>query len=74
MKTIEVAKFKKQCLALLDRLDVEGLIVTKHGKPVALVVPYDQSCADLIGSLKNKIKVRGDILTTGLSWDADARS
>ena len=35
MKTIEAAKFKEQCLTLLDRLDAEGLIVAKHGKPVA---------------------------------------
>lgn len=74
MKTIGAAKFKEQCLALLDRLDVEGLVVTKHGKPVARVMPYDQQCADLIGSLREKIKVRGDILTTGARWDADAQS
>lgn len=74
MKTIGAAKFKEQCLALLDRLDVEGLVVTKHGKPVARVIPYDQQCADLIGSLREKIKVRGDILTTGAQWDADAQS
>ena len=71
MKTIGAAKFKEQCLALLDRLDAEGLIVTKRGKPVARVVPYDQQCADLIGSLQHKIKIRGDIFTTGLRWDAD---
>ena len=74
MKTIGAAKFKEQCLALLDRLDVEGLVVTKHGKPVARVIPYDQQCADLIGSLRDKIKVRGDLLTTGVRWDADAQS
>ena len=74
MKTIGAAKFKEQCLALLDQLDAEGLIVTKHGKPVARVVPYDQQCADLIGSLQHKIKVQGDILTTGLRWDADDQS
>ena len=74
MKTIGAAKFKEQCLALLDRLDVEGLVVTKHGKPVARVIPYDQQCADLIGSLREKIKVRGDILTTGARWDVDAQS
>ena len=71
MKTIEAAKFKEQCLALLDDLDPEGLIVTKHGKPVARVVPCDQDCADLIGSLRHKIKIRGDISTTGFSWDAN---
>ncbi len=74
MKTIGAAKFKEQCLALLDSLDTEGLIVTKRGKPVARVVPYDRQCADLIGSLRHKIKIRGDILTTGVSWDANAQS
>ena len=68
MKTIGAAKFKEQCLALVDRLDAEGLIVAKHGKPVARILPYDQQCADLIGSLRNKVKVRGDILTTGVHW------
>ena len=74
MKTIEAAQFKEQCLALLDRLDMEGLIITKHGKPIARVVPYDQQCAALIGSLRHKIKVRGDIFTTGRRWDADVQS
>ena len=74
MRMIGAAKFKKQCLALLDRLDADGVIVTKHGKPVARVLPDDQDCADLIGSLKHKIEIRGEILTTGLGWDADAQS
>ncbi len=73
MKTIGAAKFKEQCLALMDSLDAEGLIVTKHGKPVARVVPYDQQCADLIGSLRHKIEIRGDIFTTGIRWDADGQ-
>ena len=71
MKTIDAAKFKEQCLALLDQLDVEGLVVTKHGRPVARVLPYDGPDADLIGSLRHKIRVRGEVLTTGLSWDTD---
>ena len=39
MKTIGAAKFKEQCLALLDQLDADGLVITKHGKPIARVVP-----------------------------------
>jgi hypothetical protein len=70
MKTIPAAKFKEQCLALLDRLDPEGLLVTKHGKPVAIVRPAGQASAGLIGALKGKIAVRGDLLTTGLRWSA----
>ena len=41
MNEIGAAKFKEQCLALLDQLDADGLIITKHGKPVAHVMPYD---------------------------------
>lgn len=64
MKKICAAKFKKQCLTLLDQLDAGGLIVTKHGKPVARVVPYEGQDADLIGSLRHKVKVKGDVFTT----------
>ena len=73
VKEIGTAKFREQCLALLDQLDADGLIVTKRGKPVARVVPYDSQEAELIGSLRHKIEVRGDLSTTGLRWDADAQ-
>ena len=72
MKTMGAAKFKEQCLALLDRLDAEGLIITKHGKPVARVVPYEREFSEVIGSLRGKIEVRGDIVSTGVRWNADA--
>ena len=65
MKEIGAAKFKEQCLALLDQLDPDGLIITKHGKPVARAVPYNTQDADLIGSLRHKVKIRGDVFTTG---------
>ena len=74
MKTIGAAKFREQCLALLDRLDTDGLIVTKYGKPVARVLPIETSSAGLIGSLRHKIAIQGDILATGVAWDADAQS
>jgi prevent-host-death family protein len=74
MKEIGAAKFKEQCLALLDNLDADGLIVTKRGKPVARVIPYETNDGDLIGSLRGKLKIKGDIFTTGLRWDADDQS
>lgn len=74
MKTIGAAKFKEQCLALLDRLTPEGLVITKHGRPVARVTPYPRRSSDLIGCLRAKIVVRGDLLSTGAVWDADAES
>ena len=74
MKTMGAAKFKEQCLALLDRLDAEGLVITKHGRPVARVLPYEREFDEVIGSLRGKIEVRGDIVSTGVRWNADAES
>ena len=72
MQTIGAAKFKEQCLALLDQLDADGLIITKHGKPVARVIPYERQWGDLIGSLRHKITIKGDIFSTGIRWDAES--
>lgn len=74
MKTIGAAKFKEQCLALLENLGNDGLIITKRGRPVARLLPLERHDAELIGSLRDKIAVRGDLLSTGLDWDADAQS
>ena len=70
MKTVPAAKFKEQCLALLDRLDQDGILITKHGKPIAKLVPVHTNNAKLIGSFKGKIKIKGNILSTGVKWDA----
>jgi prevent-host-death family protein len=72
MKTVPAAKFKEQCLALLDQVDPDGIIITKHGKPVAKLVPVHTDNAKFIGSFKGKIKIKGNILTTGLKWDAES--
>ena len=73
MKSIGAAKFKARCLALLDQLDAEGLVITKHGRPVARVVPFSRPHGCLIGCLRDKIVIRGDILSTGVDWDADSQ-
>ena len=70
MRQMNASKFKERCLALLDELDQDGIIITKRGKPVAKVIPIRSSCAGLIGSMKGKITVKGNIISTGLKWDA----
>ncbi len=72
MKTIPAAKFKEHCLALLDRVGPDGIIITKHGKPVAKLIPVYTDSARLIGSFKGKIKIKGNILSTGVKWDAES--
>lgn len=70
MKQIPAGKFKEQCLSLLDRVDEDGIVITKHGKPVAKLIPFASDSASLIGSLKKKVIIKGDILSTGTRWDA----
>jgi antitoxin (DNA-binding transcriptional repressor) of toxin-antitoxin stability system len=72
MARIGAAKFKEQCLALLDDLGPEGLIITKHGRPVARLLPYDEAPGQLIGALKGKLRVNGDLMSTGVRWELDA--
>lgn len=71
MKQMPASKFKEQCLALLDQVDREGIVITKRGKPVAKLIPLGADSASLIGSLKGKIKIRGDIVSTGVRWNAE---
>ena len=70
MKTIGAAQFKEQCLALLDEVGPEGIVITKHGKPVAKLIPIEVESAVLIGSLAEKIVIKGDLLSTGERWHA----
>jgi prevent-host-death family protein len=72
VKRIDASKFKEQCLSLLDHLDPDGIVITKHGKPVARLIPIESGCADLIGSMKGKVKVTGDVFSTGIKWDAES--
>ena len=71
MKYVPAAKFKEQCLSLIDRVDKDGIIITKRGKPVAKLIPLGGDSASLIGSLKDKIQIKGDILSTGVAWNAE---
>jgi prevent-host-death family protein len=70
MKKVAAAKFKEQCLSILDHLQPEGIVITKHGKPVARLLPAERASADLIGALRGRIRVNGDIQSTGVKWKA----
>jgi len=70
MKQLSAAKFKEQCLALLDQVDRDGIVITKRGKPVAKLIPLGVDSASLIGSLRHKVKIKGDLLSTGVRWNA----
>ena len=52
------ADFKARCLELMDRVRETGVeyVVTKHGKPVAKLVPFTESVRpSFFGSLKGSV-------------------
>jgi prevent-host-death family protein len=71
-RTMGAARFKEQCLALLDALEPEGIVITKHGKPVARLVPYESESAELLGALAGRLEIKGDVLSTGVAWHAES--
>jgi prevent-host-death family protein len=71
-RRIGAAEFKQKCLALIDEVGPDGIVITKHGKPVAKLVPLGGDAVELIGALRGRIAIRGDILSTGVRWDAES--
>jgi prevent-host-death family protein len=70
--TIPAGEFKAKCLKLLDKVaeDRQPLIITKHGKPVAQLVPVPAQ-GNIVGSMKGSVLWMGDIISPiDVEWDA----
>ena len=72
IKQFNVSEFREQCLAVLDTLPAEGVLITKRGKPIARLVPIREDDGDLIGSLAGQLKIKGDVFSTGEEWHAES--
>ena len=69
------AEFKAHCLEVMDQVKTKKteIIVTKHGKPVAKLVPVDASGPELFGFLGGSVTYHGDITAPiDEPWDAQA--
>ena len=67
-------RFKAECLAILDQVDRMkiSVTITKHGRPVARVVPLDSDGArPTIGSVRLVAEADEAYYSTGERWDAD---
>lgn len=72
MTEVPISEFKAKCLALLEqvRRTSQPLRITRHGKPVAEVVPSEPQVdrAKWIGSMKDS-KILGDIVSPAFDRD-----
>jgi len=71
---VGAADFKAKCLKLFDRVRDERAeyVVTKHGKPVARVVPAGVPSTSLRGVFAGRIRITGDIVSADWQDDWDA--
>ncbi len=73
-RTIMASQFKAECLAILDQVDEMriSVTVTKHGRPVARLVPVDDIAdGSLMGSVRLVAEADEAYFTTGERWDAE---
>jgi prevent-host-death family protein len=78
IETIAISEFKATCLAVLERVRRTGLpvLVTRHGVPIAQIIPPAPSAAAgaWLGSLANSVQFIGDVVSPAVEpdeWEAN---
>jgi prevent-host-death family protein len=71
MKKMAAGTFKTNCLAVMDEVQAkrETVIITKHGRPVAKLVPVEskEKEDEIFGFLRGKVRITGDVVSPALS-------
>ena len=71
------SRFKAECLSILDQVDRMKItvVVTKHGRPVARIVPLDEgTLPSTMGSVRLVAEEDEAYYSTGETWEAERES
>lgn len=72
---VAATEFKAHCLSLMERVarTREEIVITKHGRPVARLVPAQaEAPAEVFGFMAGTVTRMGDIVSpVGEQWDAE---
>jgi prevent-host-death family protein len=66
-QTISASEFKAKCLNILDRLaghELDRVVITKRGRPVAVLTPPDQQAdavRDIYGFMRGSVVIADDV-------------
>jgi prevent-host-death family protein len=71
---ITATEFKSKCLSLMDQVQekLEEVVITKHGKPIAKLVPVQTEVESKspIGFMRGKVTIKDDIVKPlGVDWN-----
>jgi prevent-host-death family protein len=69
VKKMAAGAFKTNCLAVMDEVQAkhETVVITKHGKPVAKLVPVSTDTDEIYNFLGGKGAVIGDVVSPAIS-------
>ena len=67
---IPITQFQTECLGIIER-EKTRVVISRHGSPVAELIPISEpSSKAFFGRAAAQTKKRGDLTTTGETWDA----
>ena len=72
-RTIKASEFKAKCLSLIDSVRDTGeeIVISKRGKPLARLVPYQDIPKSTFGIDKDILHILGDIeAPLNVKWKA----
>lgn len=58
----------------MPHLPQSGTPMPDQGREACSAAPEVRNCPELIGSMKDAISVNGDIMSTGIVWEAEEGS
>ena len=69
MKKMAAGAFKANCLGVMDEVKRkrESVVITKHGKPVAKLVPVGTGTDDIYDFFAGKGVIVGDVVSPALT-------
>src|SRR5271157_3742409 len=78
-RTMPAGQFKTHCLSIIDEVHNrrEELVITKHGKPMARLVPLEkgkEAPDEIFGLMRGHIQIFGDLvepITDPEDWDTE---
>jgi prevent-host-death family protein len=71
---MSAADFKARCLESMDTVERTGrsVIVTKRGRPVAVLAPVRERRSSAYGFMKGRMQILGDIVApVDVTWNAE---
>jgi prevent-host-death family protein len=68
MRRMAAGSFKAHCLAVMDEVQAkrETVVITKHGRPVAKLVPANKDTDDIYNFLRGKGDAPGNIISPAI--------